>query len=203
MYRYSKRNSSVRSRRGDGAPQPDPNAALMASPHISSSGVVPNDEHLISPDGQVFVSMSPDLAHSFSFFFQSCGGVKVIWRADWQDRRVVRHAVQTGGHHWCNHPGESLQSEQTNKTSPGFMRQRFLTAPVFQKWAGADLNGKFKLPMKNEFIPTNFEIYPLEKDSPSVPTLIKASVSKCCRPSLTNRSGQPCSAPLCSKSVIV
>lgn len=30
--------------------------------------------------------------------------------------------------------------------------------------------------MKNEFIPTNFEIYPLEKESPSVPTLIKASV---------------------------
>lgn len=29
--------------------------------------------------------------------------------------------------------------------------------------------------MKNEFIPTNFEIYPLEKDSPSIPTLIKAS----------------------------
>lgn len=47
---------------------------------------------------------------------------------------------------------------------------------VFQKWENADLNGKFKLPMKNEFIPTNFEIYPLEKDSPSVPTLIKASV---------------------------
>uniref|UniRef100_A0A674PB61 Insulin-degrading enzyme n=1 Tax=Takifugu rubripes TaxID=31033 RepID=A0A674PB61_TAKRU len=41
------------------------------------------------------------------------------------------------------------------------------------KWADADLNGKFKLPMKNEFIPTNFEIYPLEKESPSVPTLIK------------------------------
>lgn len=47
---------------------------------------------------------------------------------------------------------------------------------VLQKWASADLNGKFKLPMRNEFIPTNFEIYPLEKDSPSVPALIKASV---------------------------
>lgn len=47
---------------------------------------------------------------------------------------------------------------------------------LFQKWASADLNGKFKLPMRNEFIPTNFEIYPLEKDSPSIPTLIKASV---------------------------
>lgn len=44
---------------------------------------------------------------------------------------------------------------------------------MFQKWQNADLNGKFKLPMKNEFIPTNFEIYPLEKDSPSTPTLIK------------------------------
>lgn len=44
---------------------------------------------------------------------------------------------------------------------------------LFQKWLKADLNGKFKLPMKNEFIPTNFEIYPLEKDSPSAPTLIK------------------------------
>uniref|UniRef100_A0A3Q3AY03 Insulin-degrading enzyme n=1 Tax=Kryptolebias marmoratus TaxID=37003 RepID=A0A3Q3AY03_KRYMA len=43
----------------------------------------------------------------------------------------------------------------------------------FQTWANADLNGRFKLPMKNEFIPTNFEIYPLEKGSPSVPTLIK------------------------------
>lgn len=45
-----------------------------------------------------------------------------------------------------------------------------------QKWAEADLNGKFKLPMKNEFIPTNFEIYPLVKESPSAPTLIKARV---------------------------
>lgn len=51
-----------------------------------------------------------------------------------------------------------------------------ITFPVFQKWQNADLNGKFKLPMKNEFIPTNFEIYPLEKDSPSVPTLIKVRV---------------------------
>lgn len=68
---------------------------------------------------------------------------------------------------------------------------------VFQKWASADLNGKFKLPTRNEFIPTNFEIYPLEKDSPPVPTLIKASVAaaaaassqcvslaECCRQSL-------------------
>lgn len=60
---------------------------------------------------------------------------------------------------------------------PTFKRLYILLTgmPAFQKWASADLNGKFKLPMKNEFIPTNFEIYPLEKDSPSVPTLIKAS----------------------------
>lgn len=55
---------------------------------------------------------------------------------------------------------------------------------LLQKWAGADLNGKFKLPTKNEFIPTNFEIYPLEKESPSVPTLIKASVPGLCCPAL-------------------
>lgn len=48
-------------------------------------------------------------------------------------------------------------------------------APVLQKWASADLNNKFKLPVKNEFIPTNFEIYPLEKDAPPVPTLIKVT----------------------------
>lgn len=29
--------------------------------------------------------------------------------------------------------------------------------------------------MKNEFIPTNFEIVPLEKDAPQYPTLIKVS----------------------------
>uniref|UniRef100_A0AAX7V0W5 Insulin-degrading enzyme n=2 Tax=Haplochromini TaxID=319058 RepID=A0AAX7V0W5_ASTCA len=52
-------------------------------------------------------------------------------------------------------------------------KQEAISEETIKKWANADLNGKFKLPMKNEFIPTNFEIYPLEKDSPSVPTLIK------------------------------
>lgn len=62
------------------------------------------------------------------------------------------------------------------------MAQTLLTHPetplcrLLQKWADADLNGKFKLPTRNEFIPTNFEIYPLEKEAPSVPTIIKASV---------------------------
>uniref|UniRef100_A0A3P9HT61 Insulin-degrading enzyme n=1 Tax=Oryzias latipes TaxID=8090 RepID=A0A3P9HT61_ORYLA len=52
-------------------------------------------------------------------------------------------------------------------------KQEAISNETIQKWASADLNGKFKLPMKNEFIPTNFEIYPPPKDSPSVPTLIK------------------------------
>ena len=44
-----------------------------------------------------------------------------------------------------------------------------------QKWQNAELNGKFKLPMKNEFIPTNFEILPLEKEATSCPSLIKVT----------------------------
>uniref|UniRef100_A0A8C4GT09 Insulin-degrading enzyme n=1 Tax=Dicentrarchus labrax TaxID=13489 RepID=A0A8C4GT09_DICLA len=65
---------------------------------------------------------------------------------------------------------------QTDKTEEWYgtqYKQEAITEETLMKWASADLNGKFKLPMKNEFIPTNFEIYPLEKDSPSVPTLIK------------------------------
>ncbi|KAJ4948270.1 hypothetical protein JOQ06_019806 [Pogonophryne albipinna] len=65
---------------------------------------------------------------------------------------------------------------QTDKTEEWYgteYKQEAISEESLEKWASADLNGKFKLPMKNEFIPTNFEIYPLEKDSPSVPTLIK------------------------------
>ncbi|XP_030604512.1 insulin-degrading enzyme [Archocentrus centrarchus] len=65
---------------------------------------------------------------------------------------------------------------QTDKTEEWYgtqYKQEAISEETIKKWANADLNGKFKLPMKNEFIPTNFEIYPLEKDSPSVPTLIK------------------------------
>ncbi|XP_039639497.1 insulin-degrading enzyme isoform X1 [Perca fluviatilis] len=65
---------------------------------------------------------------------------------------------------------------QTNKTEEWYgtqYKQEAISEESIEKWASADLNGKFKLPMKNEFIPTNFEIYPLEKDSPSVPALIK------------------------------
>ncbi|XP_048125258.1 insulin-degrading enzyme isoform X2 [Alosa alosa] len=65
---------------------------------------------------------------------------------------------------------------QTDKTEEWYgtqYKQEAISEEVIKKWAGADFNGKFKLPMKNEFIPTNFEIYPLEKDAPSTPTLIK------------------------------
>ncbi|KAG9344403.1 hypothetical protein JZ751_011073 [Albula glossodonta] len=65
---------------------------------------------------------------------------------------------------------------QTDKTEVWYgtqYKQEAISDEVIKKWKNAELNGKFKLPMKNEFIPTNFEIYPLEKDSPSFPTLIK------------------------------
>lgn len=80
-----------------------------------------------------------------------------------------------------NHCGHSVSEKITHNTVCSDGKTNSYTTlladciPAFQKWASADLNGKFKLPMKNEFIPTNFEIYPLEKDSSSVPTLIKAS----------------------------
>uniref|UniRef100_A0A3Q4HSF2 Insulin-degrading enzyme n=1 Tax=Neolamprologus brichardi TaxID=32507 RepID=A0A3Q4HSF2_NEOBR len=65
------------------------------------------------------------------------------------------------------------QTDMTEEWYGTQYKQEAISEETIKKWANADLNGKFKLPMKNEFIPTNFEIYPLEKDSPSVPTLIK------------------------------
>uniref|UniRef100_A0AAR2JYT8 Insulin-degrading enzyme n=1 Tax=Pygocentrus nattereri TaxID=42514 RepID=A0AAR2JYT8_PYGNA len=65
---------------------------------------------------------------------------------------------------------------QTDKTEEWYgtqYKQESIFDEVIKKWQNADLNGKFKLPMRNEFIPSNFEIYPLEKDSPSYPILIK------------------------------
>ncbi|XP_055018811.1 insulin-degrading enzyme isoform X2 [Boleophthalmus pectinirostris] len=65
---------------------------------------------------------------------------------------------------------------QTDRTEEWYgtqYKQEAISDETIMKWANADLNGKFKLPMRNEFIPTNFEIYPLEKDAPSVPNLIK------------------------------
>uniref|UniRef100_A0A671U714 Insulin-degrading enzyme n=1 Tax=Sparus aurata TaxID=8175 RepID=A0A671U714_SPAAU len=72
---------------------------------------------------------------------------------------------------------------QTDKTEEWYgtqYKQEAISDETIEKWASADVNGKFKLPMKNEFIPTNFEIYPLEKDSPSVPTSIKTHISTLC-----------------------
>uniref|UniRef100_A0A8C4JBN1 Insulin-degrading enzyme n=1 Tax=Dromaius novaehollandiae TaxID=8790 RepID=A0A8C4JBN1_DRONO len=52
-------------------------------------------------------------------------------------------------------------------------KQEAISDEVIKKWQNADLNGKFKLPMRNEFIPTNFEILPLEKDATQYPALVK------------------------------
>ncbi|KAG8523499.1 Insulin-degrading enzyme [Galemys pyrenaicus] len=52
-------------------------------------------------------------------------------------------------------------------------KQEAIPDEVIKKWQNADLNGKFKLPMKNEFIPTNFEILSLEKEATPYPSLIK------------------------------
>ncbi|XP_047206876.1 insulin-degrading enzyme isoform X1 [Girardinichthys multiradiatus] len=65
------------------------------------------------------------------------------------------------------------QTDQTEEWYGTQYKQEAISEDSIKNWANADLNGKFKLPMKNEFIPTNFEIYPLEKDTPSVPALIK------------------------------
>uniref|UniRef100_A0A8C5V742 Insulin-degrading enzyme n=1 Tax=Microcebus murinus TaxID=30608 RepID=A0A8C5V742_MICMU len=52
-------------------------------------------------------------------------------------------------------------------------KQEAIPDEVIKKWQNADLNGKFKLPTKNEFIPTNFEILSLEKEATPYPALIK------------------------------
>ncbi|TKC52014.1 hypothetical protein EI555_005714 [Monodon monoceros] len=52
-------------------------------------------------------------------------------------------------------------------------KQEAIPHEVIKKWQNADLNGKFKLPTKNEFIPTNFEILSLEKEATPYPSLIK------------------------------
>ncbi|XP_069609891.1 insulin-degrading enzyme isoform X2 [Ranitomeya imitator] len=66
--------------------------------------------------------------------------------------------------------------EKTDRTEEWYgtqYKQEDIPADVIQKWQKADINGKFRLPMRNEFIPTNFEIVPLEKDATSYPALIK------------------------------
>ncbi|KFQ81962.1 Insulin-degrading enzyme, partial [Phoenicopterus ruber ruber] len=62
---------------------------------------------------------------------------------------------------------------KTDQTEDWYGTQYKQEAISDEKWQNADLNGKFKLPMKNEFIPTNFEILPLEKDATQYPALVK------------------------------
>uniref|UniRef100_A0A8C5MX61 Insulin-degrading enzyme n=1 Tax=Leptobrachium leishanense TaxID=445787 RepID=A0A8C5MX61_9ANUR len=65
------------------------------------------------------------------------------------------------------------QTDQTEEWYGTQYKQENISEEAIKNWQKADLNGKFKLPMKNEFIPTNFEILPLEKDATPYPALIK------------------------------
>ncbi|XP_042192680.1 insulin-degrading enzyme isoform X1 [Callorhinchus milii] len=65
------------------------------------------------------------------------------------------------------------KTDKTEKWYGTEYKQESIPEDVIEKWKNANLNGKFKLPDKNEFIPTNFEIIPLEKDATSFPSLIK------------------------------
>ncbi|XP_053548914.1 insulin-degrading enzyme [Bombina bombina] len=65
---------------------------------------------------------------------------------------------------------------QTDRTEDWYgtqYKQEDIPKETLEIWQKADRNGKFKLPTKNEFIPTNFEILPLEKDATPYPSLIK------------------------------
>uniref|UniRef100_A0A8C5L6T5 Insulin degrading enzyme n=1 Tax=Jaculus jaculus TaxID=51337 RepID=A0A8C5L6T5_JACJA len=66
--------------------------------------------------------------------------------------------------------GKTDRTEQWYGTQ---YKQEAIPDEVIKKWQNADLNGKFKLPTKNEFIPTNFEILSLEKEATPYPALIK------------------------------
>ncbi|KAK7811466.1 hypothetical protein U0070_008667, partial [Myodes glareolus] len=66
--------------------------------------------------------------------------------------------------------GKTDRTEQWYGTQ---YKQEAIPEEVIQRWQNAELNGKFKLPTKNEFIPTNFEILSLEKDATPYPALIK------------------------------
>ncbi|XP_073452147.1 insulin-degrading enzyme isoform X1 [Aquarana catesbeiana] len=67
-------------------------------------------------------------------------------------------------------------ASQTDKTEEWYGTQykdEDIPAEVIDKWQKAEINGKLHHPMKNEFIPTNFEIFPMEKDATPFPALIK------------------------------
>ncbi|XP_024120451.1 insulin-degrading enzyme [Oryzias melastigma] len=66
--------------------------------------------------------------------------------------------------------------EQTDRTEEWYgtqYKQEAISDEVIQRWSNPGLNPNFKLPMKNEFIPSNFDLCPLEDDASSVPALIK------------------------------
>ena len=44
-----------------------------------------------------------------------------------------------------------------------------------KRWAQAELNPAFSLPLKNEFIPTDFQISPLSMKHSTIPVSIKVS----------------------------
>ncbi|XP_066457093.1 insulin-degrading enzyme isoform X2 [Eleutherodactylus coqui] len=64
-------------------------------------------------------------------------------------------------------------TDQTEEWYGTQYKQEDIQAEAVEKWQKADLNGKFHLPTRNEFIPTNFEIVPLEKDATPYPALLK------------------------------
>ena len=51
---------------------------------------------------------------------------------------------------------------------------------MFQKWKNAGLHANLKLPVKNEFIPTNFELFAQEEEtSVNVPQIIHNGDMSC------------------------
>uniref|UniRef100_A0A3B3I270 Insulin-degrading enzyme n=1 Tax=Oryzias latipes TaxID=8090 RepID=A0A3B3I270_ORYLA len=65
---------------------------------------------------------------------------------------------------------------QTDRTEEWYgtqYKEEAIPDEVIQKWSNPGLNPNFRLPTKNDFIPSNFETFPVEEDAPAVPTLIK------------------------------
>ncbi|XP_041476883.1 insulin-degrading enzyme-like isoform X1 [Lytechinus variegatus] len=50
---------------------------------------------------------------------------------------------------------------------------RNIEPSLIKRWDEAGLNEKFSLPPRNEFIPTNFELAPREKEGMSTPTMVR------------------------------
>ena len=52
-----------------------------------------------------------------------------------------------------------------------------IDSKLIEQWGSVETIEDLHLPPVNEFIPTDFEIVPLEENSPSVPTLIQVCLS--------------------------